>query len=45
VKKVYTSLQKSQEITVLPMGKRTPQTGLGDWDDARNLNDIVRDKR
>jgi hypothetical protein len=27
------------------MGKRTPQTGLSDWDDANYLNDLVIDKR
>ncbi|MGY6529651.1 MAG: hypothetical protein ACXITR_06945 [Cyanobacterium sp.] len=27
------------------MGKRTPQTGLPDWEDAQNLDDIVIDKR
>ncbi|MEO1093845.1 MAG: hypothetical protein AAFX01_02955 [Cyanobacteria bacterium J06638_28] len=27
------------------MGKRTPQAGLDNWDDAPNLDHIVADKR
>ncbi|MEL6224247.1 MAG: hypothetical protein AAFR31_16555 [Cyanobacteria bacterium J06627_8] len=27
------------------MGKRTPQSGLDDWDEANNLDEIVVDKR
>ena len=27
------------------MGKRTSQTGIPDWDDAQDLDDLVRDKR
>ncbi|MEM0980518.1 MAG: hypothetical protein AAGH78_09600 [Cyanobacteria bacterium P01_H01_bin.58] len=27
------------------MGKRTPQAGLDNWDDAPNLDHIVEDKR
>ena len=27
------------------MGKRTSQTGMPDWEDAADLNELVRDKR
>ncbi|MBE9223641.1 hypothetical protein IQ215_13135 [Cyanobacterium stanieri LEGE 03274] len=27
------------------MGKRTPQDGLRDWEEAQNLDDLVMDKR
>ena len=27
------------------MGKRTPQTGLGNWEEIQNLDEIVVDKR
>lgn len=27
------------------MGKRTPQTGFSDWDEAQNLDEVVVDKR